>query len=152
MKFSTRKDVEMTAHALFEALGDFDRLERILRRNRAEVTALDPSVEGAKAWDIGFDWRGRRRTARFALTRHDPDEALRLNGSSESFDIVLDLTIVALTRARSRVVCEANLRPRTMKARLLVQTAKLSKGALDSRFAQGTDRLVEQMIEGRVGA
>ncbi len=152
MKFSARKDVDMTAQALFRALSDFDRLERIVRRNRAEVTALDPGVEGTKAWDISFDWRGKRRVARFALTRHDPDEALRLNGSSESFDIVLDLTIVALTRARSRVVCEVNLRPRTMKARLLIQTAKLSKGSLDSRFAQGVDRLVEQMVEGRMAA
>lgn len=150
MKFSARKDVEMTAQALFAALSDFDRLERILRRNRAEVTALDPAIEGAKAWDIGFDWRGRHRTARFALTRHDPDEALQLTGSSESFDIVVDLTIVALTRNRSRVVCEANLRPRSMKARLLVQTAKLSKATLDSRFAQRLDRLVEQMVEDRV--
>jgi len=149
MKFSTRKDVDMTAQALFQTLSDFDRLEQVIRRNRAEVTALDPSVEGTKAWDIAFDWRGRRRTARFALTRHDPDEALRLNGSSESFDIVLDLTIVALTRARARVVCEANLRPRTMKARLLVQTAKLSKGAPDARFAARGGRLVDQMVEGQ---
>lgn len=152
MKFSTRKDVNMTAQDLFRTLSDFDRLEQVIRNSRAEVTALDPGVEGTKAWDIGFDWRGRRRVVRFALTRHDPDDALRLNGSSEAFDIVLDLTIVALTRARARVICEADLRPRTMKARLLVQTAKLNKTALDNRFAERVGRMVDQMAQGRAGA
>lgn len=148
MKFSTRKDADVTAEVLFDAVTDFDRIERMMIARGARLKRLDPAAEGRTAWDIGFDWRGRARQLRLAVTRHDRPEVMQLSGMSDAFNVTVDLTVVALTRARSRLVIEADIRPRNMKARLLVQTAKLGKGRLDKRFAQNADQFVDAMLAG----
>ena len=44
--------------------------------------------------------------------------------------------MVALTRTKSRLIFETDAQPRGMKARLLLQTAKLGKSQLDRKFAK----------------
>lgn len=152
MKFSTRMDTELNAADLFAAISDFDRLKTSIRRRRAQVKRLAPEVTGSMAWDIAFDWRGKRREFRFALSRHDPDEIIRLTGVSEAFDIVIDLMVVAMSRARARLICRADVRPRTMKARLVLQTAKLGKTQLDQRFAREVAQMLDQLTARRLAA
>jgi hypothetical protein len=41
---------------------------------------------------------------------------------------------MALSRARTRLVLEIELKPETLAARLLVQSMKLARGALDKRL------------------
>lgn len=152
MKFSTRMDTDLVATELFAAISNFDRFGQIIRRRRAQVEVLDPALTGSLAWDLGFDLRGRRREFRFALSRHDPDEALRLTGVSELFNIEIDLMVVALTRSRSRLICRADVRPRTMKARLVIQTAKLGKAQLDERFAREVAGMLNDLTAERKAA
>lgn len=148
MKFTTRKDANIPAERLFEAVNDFDRLERIIRRRKAQITRIDPETDEVTAWNVAFDWRGRRRELRFAVTEQTPHETLRLEGAIEAFDLAMTITFVALTTLRSRVIAEVEARPRTMKARLIMQTAKLSKGKLDKRYAQNIAAFVDQLTEG----
>lgn len=146
MKFSTRKDVAITDEALFDALTDFDRMERLMKRRGAKVEMLDQAAEGVMAWNVTFDLRGRKRKMKLVLAGHDRPEAVRFNGTSDSFDFVFDFTFVALTRSRSRVMAELDIRPITMKARLIVQTAKLGKGQLDRKFESQIGIFVDQML------
>lgn len=150
MKFSTRMDTDLDAATLFAALSDFDRLAQIIRRRRAQVTRRDPASGEGMGWDLGFDWRGRHRSFCLTLSRHDPDEALQFTGTTEGFQLCIDLAIVALTRTRSRVICQLDARPRTMKTRLIVQTAKLGKAQLDQRFVREVRGLVTQLTDGGV--
>ena len=62
MKFSTRQDTDISAEALFHGLSDFPKMERMLMRRGAQVRRLDGDGAAAvgSAWQIGFDWRGRR--------------------------------------------------------------------------------------------
>lgn len=148
MKFTTRKDTNIAADKLFDAVNDFDRLERIIKRRKAQVTRIPPESGEIHAWNVAFDWRGRRRELRFAVTDQAPHETLSLHGNIESFDLEMQITFVALTRSRSRVISEVNARPRSMKARLILQSAKLTKGKLDKRYAQNIATFVDQLIEG----
>ena len=52
MKFSTRIDKEVTAERMFDALADFDRIERILMRRGVSVNRVDNISAGARAWDL----------------------------------------------------------------------------------------------------
>ena len=151
MKFSTRKDTELPAEQLFTALTDFERLERILSRRGAAVTRRDPAqqpVVGA-GWEIGFDWRGRRRDLRLDVAEIAAPERLTLTGLSEAFDLTVGLTVVALSRQRSRVIFEAEVKPRNMRARLMLQTAKLGRAQIDRKFETGVSRLLEELTKGR---
>ena len=137
MKFSTRQDADLPAEALFRAVSNFDEIGRMLTRRGAVVRRLDELSETGTGmnWQIGFDWRGRRRDVAVELARFDPPEGLVLKGQSELIDLTIQMTVLALSLSKSRLIFETDLLPRGMKARLLLQTAKLGTSQLDRQFA-----------------
>lgn len=147
MKFSTRRDIEVPAEKLFAAISDFPRLERLLLRRGVAVTRIDPAQEPGTGigWRVGFDWRGRQRDLRLDVTRFDRPERLSIGGTSDAFDMAIDMTVVALSRQKSRLIFEVNLRPKTMKSRLMLQTAKLGKAQLDRRFDKKIGEFVKEV-------
>ncbi len=147
MKFSTRYDTDSTAEDLFGVIGDFGRIERMLMRRGASVTRIDPAQDPGTGmgWRIGFDWRGRPRCLRLDVTRYDRPERLSMAGTSDALDINIDATVIALSRSRSRLLFEADVRPRNMKARLMLQTAKLAKPQLDRKFDRRIGEFLSDM-------
>ncbi|HHY01445.1 MAG TPA: SRPBCC family protein [Paracoccus sp.] len=146
MKFSLRHDSDLPADQLFRAVSDFDRIERMLARRgiearRGEVVA--PAL-GA-AWDIGFDLRGKRRELQLELVEFAAPERIAMTGVGEGLDISIAMTVVALTRAKSRAIFEVEIRPRHMRARLMLQTAKLGKSQLDRKFADRAGRFLNDL-------
>lgn len=151
MKFSTRQDADLSAEALFRAVSNFDDIGRMLARRGAVVQRLDKLAGPGTGmtWQIGFDWRGRRRDLTVELARFDPPESLVLRGQSELFDLTIQMTVLALSRTRSRLIFETDILPRGMKARLLLQTAKLGKSQLDRKFAQRIGDFVGTLAAGQ---
>ena len=139
MKFSTRQDTDLPSDELFHVISDFERIERLLVRRGALVSRIDPAkAPGAgMGWEIAFDWRGKQRDLRLDVIRFDRPEIVSIEGHSEQFNIMIDMRVIALTRSKARLQFELDLRPRSMKARLLLQTAKLGKAQLDRKFALG---------------
>lgn len=149
MKFSTRVDAEKYALETFDTVNDFDRLEELLIARGASVARVDNAESGkvGTAWDIVFDWRGKERELRLEVTRFDRPERVTMKGQSESLDITIDTTVIALSDSRSRVVYELEFRPRNMRAMLMLQTAKLGKPRLDRRF----ERRIRDLVTGKGG-
>ncbi len=147
MKFSTRHEADLPAETLFRAISDFRAIERLLSRRGAVVQRRDSLSEPGTGmnWLIGFDWRGRRRELTLEVTRYDPPEALVLGGQSDLFDMVIQMTVIALTPGKSRLIFETDILPRGMKARLLLQTAKLGKSQLDRKFAGRIGEFITQL-------
>lgn len=152
MKFSTRQDTDLPAEVLFGAVSDFDRLERLLLRRGAEVRRKDAGpVRAGTSWQIDFDWRGRPRELALTLATYQPPEQMVFEGKSSHFNVEIKITVVALTRTKSRMLCEIDVAPRGMKARLMIQTAKLAKGQLDRKFAHRIEEFVNQIAVGQPG-
>ncbi|WP_273502935.1 hypothetical protein [Paracoccus sphaerophysae] len=137
MKFSLRQDTDLSAEELFAAISDFARIERMLVRRGADVRRLDPAQEpgAGMAWEIGFDLRGKRRDMRMDVTQFDRPEKIVILGEGESLGLTVEMTVIALTRSKSRMIFEVDAKPRNMRARLMLQTAKLGKAQLDRKFA-----------------
>lgn len=137
MKFSTRHDTDIPAESLFAAVSDFYRIERMMLRRGVSVERVDHLVQPSvgNAWNLSFDLRGKPRTLAFAVSECEPPEKLVLLGRSDQFDLAITMTVVALSPTKSRLIFEADVQPRGMKARLTLQTAKLGKGQLDRKFA-----------------
>ncbi len=146
MKFSTRQDTAHGAAALFGAVCDLSRIERAMLRRGAELRRLDPErpLGEGSSWEVGFDWRGHPRKLTLAVATLDPPERLVFAGRLEQFDVTIAMTVVALSPRKSRLICEVDVSPRGMKARLMLQTARLGKAQLDRRFAER----VRDMVEG----
>lgn len=147
MKFSTRLDRDLSADQLFDAISDLPRIERLLMRRGVQVQRIEPDVPqaGAFGWDLVFDWRGKERRLKLSPTKLERPERMSMRGSSESLDLTLDATVVALSRQRARLIFETEIRPRNMRARLMIQTAKLGKAQLDRRFERRILDLVEAL-------
>lgn len=138
MKFSSRQDTDLPADQLFDAVSDFPRIERMLARRGVEITRLDPAVEpgAGMAWDVAFDLRGKRREMRLSVAQFDRPEKVVILGDAESLALTVEMTVIALTPGKSRVIFELEARPQTIRARLMLQTAKLGKAQLDRKFAE----------------
>ena len=151
MKFSTRQDADLPAEALFRAVSNFDDIGRMLTRRGAVVRRLDALSEPGTGmnWQISFDWRGRQRDVAVELARFDPPEMLILQGQSDLFDLTIQMTVLALSRNKSRLIFETDVLPRGMKARLLLQTAKLGKSQLDRKFAKRIGDFVNMLTAGQ---
>ncbi|KGJ02803.1 hypothetical protein SAMN04487972_12631 [Paracoccus halophilus] len=138
MKFSTRQDTELSAESLFSAISNFDAIERMLTRRGASVRREDALTAPAvgMSWLIGFDFRGRYRELSLQLTRIEPPETIVIEGGSDQFDLSIQMTVLALTKTKSRLIFVTEVQPRSLKARLILQTVKLGKPQLDKKFAQ----------------
>lgn len=147
MKFSTRIDTELSADELFGRVTDFGHLERMLIRRDVSIARIDPAQEPGTGigWNLSFHWRGKVRRMRLQVTRFDRPERLSILGTSEALETSIDFTVVALSRARSRLIFETDLRPRNMRARLMLQTAKLGKSQLDRRFERRVAEFIEEL-------
>lgn len=136
MQFSSKEDIEAPIEAVFEAISDFDLFERSSIRRGIEVHRVDDAAPVAPglAWDAAFDLRGKRRQLHLTLTRLDPPEAMEI--TSESSGLCGDMTVelVALSPRRTRLEIALKLTPRTLSARLFLQSLKLAKANLTRRF------------------
>ncbi len=136
MIFSTKEDIEAPLEHVFGVVSDFDRFERLALRRGAEVSRMDSLREPGlgMAWDIAFQMRGKRREIEIELTEYDPPNRMLFESRSPGMGGHLIVDLVALSRHRTRLGLELELKPQTLSMRLLVQSLKLAKGNLNKKF------------------
>ncbi|SIS56712.1 SRPBCC family protein [Phaeovulum vinaykumarii] len=136
MKFSSREDIDAPIEFVFDTLTDFPAIELAAMRRRIEARRLDTmtTTGTGMSWDIRFKLRGKMREVVATLDEMARPEKLVFKGESDHFRMTSAATLVALTPTRTRVIAELDLRPRTLGARLMVQSAKLGKSSLTRRF------------------
>lgn len=146
MKFSSRADLEMPIDTAFDRLSDFPRFEASARRRGADVTRI-AGVGDRQAWDLRFRLRGKMRALSVTLDRFDRPEALSFDGESKSFTIAVALTLVALSRNHTRLGVEVDIRPLTLSARFLLQSARLMKSTYARKFDEGVKAMAVKIAE-----
>jgi carbon monoxide dehydrogenase subunit G len=136
VKFSTKEDVEVPAEKVFDFLSDFTAFERAAVRRGAEVTRVDRIAEVGPGltWSVRFPMRGKMRRLLCELDRFDRPEALNVNAESTGFNMVLSVGLVALSPKRTRLTVDAEIKPRTLAARLMLQSVRLNKAGFRRRF------------------
>lgn len=138
MEFATSEDIEAPLNKVFFALADFEPIERQVMRRGVEVKRRDATGAPSQGmiWDADFSYRGKPRSAVITLSVFDAPELMEFTSASGGLDVVSRLECVALSRTRTRIVVNVDLRPRTLSARLLVQSMKLARGKLNRRFSK----------------
>lgn len=152
MKFSSKEDVEAPAAHVFGMLSDFETYERSAIRRGADVQRIgDHDVpHPGQSWQAGFTFRGKERTVLVDLTRYDPPTEMVFEGQSGGLLTSLVLDLVALSPNRTRISVELEIKPRTLPARLFVQSMKLAKSNLTKRFKLRVAEYARD-IENRIG-
>ena len=101
-------------------------------------------------WQAIFDLRGKRREVELEMVTFDPPNQIGLESTSPGLVGNMTFELVALARARTRVMVALELRPLNLSARLLVQSLKLAKTSLSRKFEQRVAdyaRLIEERYE-----
>ncbi len=117
-------------------LSDFETFERSAIRRGIDVQRagnITAPVVG-RAWDITFTMRGKQRNMNLVLARYDTPNTMRFDANSQGLEGALELELLPLSPRRTRMSVAITLAPKTLSARLLVQSLKLAKGNLTKRF------------------
>jgi hypothetical protein len=143
MKLIRNEDVEAPVGFVYAALSDFAHWERAAMRRGAEVTRLDTlAVPGpGMAWNVGFDFRGRRRVVDLRLTQLEAGQVLGFAGQGASFAGRGLLDLVEMGPKRTRIAITVEVEARTLAARLLLQSLKFANAKVNRAFEGRTSQL-----------
>lgn len=139
MQLKGIQDIEAPIDFVFAAVTDFDGFTRQALRRGADVSRLDSlagPVATGMAWDVAFDFRGKRRQMRIQLAECDAPNMLLAASEMPGLSSTLLLDLVSLSRNRTRLNVALELSPQTLSARLLVQSLKLARANLKKRLTK----------------
>lgn len=136
MKLSAHTDLATTVNEAFAVLSDFVQFEKIALRQGAEVERTD-SLRGygiGSTWSAHFRFRGKARHLVTELTQLEPPRVLGFRGKSNGFEFSVVLSLLPLAQHITRLNVDVDVRPRTLAARIVLQTAKLGRARIEQRF------------------
>ena len=136
MKFSSEEDIETPIDRVFEQLTNFEMFERAAIRRGVEIErerGIAQPVVGM-AWKARFEMRGRSREARVELTHLDRPNTMRFDAIGKGVDGSFFIDLLPLSPRSTRMSVVLDIEPKTLSARLLIQSMKLAKTNLTKRF------------------
>ena len=136
MKFSSKEDIEAPIEDVFALLSEFETYERSAIRRGIDVQRMtDISTPRAGiTWHVQFNLRGKKRELDLVMAEYDRPNTMRIDARSTGLDGYMSLDLLALSQKRTRMAVALELKPKTLSARLLVQSFKLAKSNLTKRF------------------
>ena len=97
------------------------------------------------SWDVAFRLRGKRRQMIADVRHYAPPTRLDYLAISPSFALELTLELVQTMPGRSRLVIGLEVKPRSLPARLMVQSAKLGRKRLDRKFEERVAKFAREL-------
>ncbi len=149
MKFSTTTDIDAPQKFSFRAASNFNRMEKqVMRRG----IALE-RVNNGEGHIVGLAWRSRvafkgvERDVDAAVAEYDAPERYLIAGKSDGLDLRFEVAAVSLAAGRTRMQTTLTLEPRTLTARVLLQSLRLGKSRLDRKFGERVDDFMQGIAE-----
>lgn len=143
MKFGTRTDIEAPQGFVFANLADFAAWERAGLRRGVELERTDRMRQPGQGmgWKASFPFRGRRRTLAIRVEEMIEPRSLGLSGVGTSVDGRLQADLIPMGPRRTRLTVHIEVKPRTLAARLYLQTLRLGRKRLEAKFAERVTRI-----------
>ena len=139
MRFSAREDIKAPAHDVFAALTNFSDFERAALRRGIDVVRNDAAGAPAlgASWQVDFPFRGRQRRMHVLLDRLEVNELVGATAEVSGLTSDAQLELVPLSPQHTRLRIVVDLKPKTISARLFLQSVRLTKSGLTNRFKSG---------------
>lgn len=143
MKLAAKTDLEVPAAAVFAALIDTPTWEREAIRNGVEVErpAGTPDSGVGAEWRIRGHFRGKARKVTVRIAEMTPGQRLAMGMDSPSVEGTVQIEVMVLSPRRSRLRADLEIKPKTLAARLFINTMRLAKGRVQARFEKGLGNL-----------
>jgi Polyketide cyclase / dehydrase and lipid transport len=136
MKLTAKTDVEVPAAHVYASLTDFPAWEREGARRGVEIEhAAGTSGAGVgKVWKLKALYRKKLRKITLRIDDLVENQKLGLHVDSPAAEGTTRLEIIVLSPRRSRLRLDLDLRPKTLAARLFINTMRLAKGRVQARL------------------
>lgn len=151
MKLTAKQDISAPADQVFRLLSDHRAWERIAIRRGAEVRRLDSLKETGTGMVAGMEWharfafRGRRRDVHITLVDYQPPARLGFAAETSLYVGALGIDVLRMSPGRSRVHVAIEVKPKTLAARLMLQSLRLAKSRLERRLHRRLVQLANDM-------
>ncbi|MBF9048750.1 SRPBCC family protein [Roseobacter sp. HKCCD9010] len=142
MKFKVAEDVDAPIGFVFERMTDFSQFEADVKRRGADLRRVGNWTQIAEGvqWRGAVQVRGKKRKIEAELTELVPDESAKVDITVGGMEAVYQMAFIALSPEVTRVATELDLKPRTLTARLIIQTLKLARGRVVRRMTRNLMR------------
>jgi uncharacterized protein YndB with AHSA1/START domain len=136
MKLTAKTDLEVPAAFVFATLVDHPSWEREAVRNGAEVERPEgsPASGLGAAWRIRGHFRGKTRKMLIRIEDIAENQRLVMSIDSPSIEGSARLEVMVLSPRRSRLRVDVEIKPKTLAARLFINTMRLAKGRVQAKF------------------
>jgi hypothetical protein len=136
MKLTAKTDIEVPAAFVFATLLDHASWEREAIRNGAEVERPEgtpPTGIGA-AWRIRGHFKGKPRKLLLTIEELAQNQKVALAIDSPMIEGSARFEVMVLSPRRSRLRVDVEVKPKTLAARLFINTMRLAKGRVQGKF------------------
>lgn len=147
MKLNARKDVDMAAAELFAAISDFAYFERLALSQGVVVDRLagEGRCAAGSVWRTRFLFRGRERTMTTRISEVETPRNLFLQGQSGNYDLFIAAHLAPLSRYETRLAVEFVVKPRSLAARMTIQTMRLARARIEARLSRKLGQFVDHV-------
>lgn len=136
MRLSAREDIDAPIDQVFAVMSDFDQVEAAARKRGISVDrSRDLSSPGpGMTWSANFVFRGKPREATITLSEIERPSLMVFDSASGGLETQARIELHEMSPTKTRVTLKADMSPKTLAARLLVQSLKLAKTKVEKRF------------------
>ena len=149
MKFTSKEDIDCPIDHVFAMVSDFVVLERQALRRGAQVHKTDKSGAPGlgSSWEIDFPFRQKSRHLTAVISKWEPPLGYVVTSKTAGLDGQMAIELVALSRGRTRLSVAIELQPRTLAARIMVQSLRLGRGTMQRKFDLRMSDFASEIVE-----
>lgn len=136
MEFTARDDIEAPIDYVFEQVTDFASFERSIMRRGGDVERIsggDAPELGTK-WLVKFLMRGKERTVDAEIVQVEKPNGLTIGITSSNADGSMTIELVALSKARTRLIVNAEAGAKSIPAKLFFQSIRFARAKTEKRY------------------
>lgn len=147
MKLATKKDIEAPIAMVWASLSDHEAWERAAMRRGVDVSRTDAlrSSGAGMSWHARFDYRGKSRKADLTLSEMSEPGLLGFTLVSDAIEIVSRVELIEMSAKRTRMHVTSEVKPRSLGARLFLQSLRLARAKVDRKFDARVGQLANDL-------
>ncbi len=147
MKFKAAEDVDAPIDFVSQRMCDFSQFEADVKGRGAELTRVgnwtEPSV--GSRWRGSVQVRGKVRKIEAEVAELEPKDHALIDIAVGGMEAKYLMSFISLSPEVTRVAAELDLKPKTLTARLILQTMKLARGRVLQRMTANLARQGNQI-------
>lgn len=157
MKFNSTQDINAPLEFVFQQASDFQRFETFGLRAGAKIKRTDnlSGTQKGMHWLIKADVRGKERAFDISLKEFDTPRHLEVLSTVKGFIATATIDLMELSKTQTRMKITLDVKPQSISARLLIQSAKLARSSLNRKYNARVEQFakhIEQEYANRAAA